>query len=277
MPDPIATPAVSDPKIAELEKKIEVLTKTVTDSQQFVEDSSVLISAIFQNPTLKEQVKTAINNYGNPNPPAPPVPPAPTDPKEFKFDPMTGKPVNAETPPVLPNNPAKEINPDDPRVNELDQNERERIVRVIEQKYGYTSLKEEDRKGLRQRVGKRLKAWGNDFFKIPVTQLAGSLEDAYLLEDLGKAKEENRIDALVEARTNDAAALPSMGGNPPTSSTPQLTAEQQKWTKKLDVPEDKVAARLKELTDTGVMTYKPPEPKDKPIVVTPSGNPAPPS
>lgn len=160
----------------------------------------------------------------------------------------------------------------DPRVEAIDIKSREDAIAEIEKKYGYNTLQADKVKDLRRRVELKLNAWGTSITKAPVNQLNKLLEDAYLLEDLGNAREEKRLDTLLEVHENPAA-LPSMSSQSAVEEGPQMTDQHKSWAKKLGTKEDKVAENLKELMETGKITYKPKEPDNNKAQASPSGQP----
>jgi len=261
MPEPIAAPQpvapaapAVDPTVAALQAQVTQLTGAVQNMGQFVEDSSYVLATIYQDPALK----TAVQGKFNQNPPAPPAPPAPP-------------PATATPPPPAPANvqpPAPS-----PGVQSMDIKMREDIIAGIESKYGYDKLAPDQRKILRRSVEEKMNAWGTSVVNAPVNQLPKTLEDAYLLTDIGKAKEEGRVQGVVEAYTNNMAAIPTMQGASPAPETTTLSADQQKWTKRWNLDEGKVTERLKEFQDTGVMTYKEPAAPGTVAPPAPSGSP----
>lgn len=91
---PAAPDQATQQRIAELEAQLK-------ETQEFVDNASILISAIYKNEPLKQQVQGAVNAAvsGQPyTPPAPTPPPAPQAPQP-RFDPYTGQPL---TPPQAP-------------------------------------------------------------------------------------------------------------------------------------------------------------------------------
>lgn len=251
MPDPVdppanppANPPASDPrdvKIAELETKLE--------------DMGTELGNVTQGLTsLTKVIQEALSA---PNPPANP----PADP--------ANPPTNPPTPPTQPRQ--------DPTVASLDVKSRSDIVTKIEQRFGYDKLPEADRKKLRSSVEARLNGYGTSVFTAPVHQLESLLNDAYLLSDLPKAKEQGRLEGIVDAHVNDIAALPTMSTTPTNTESTQLSTEQQELAQKWNLDQSKVAGHLKELQEKGVITYKPKEQRAAESQATPSGTPTPPA
>lgn len=264
-PAPSGTPTPPAPAAQPVQgvsiEQFNALQDTVRQMSSFVEDASFIISGIYKDPELRQKVGEKFGGGGNPNPQPQPQP----------------QPNPAPQP-----NPQPQPNPGptfvtDARIDDVDIKTREDIIARVEQKYGYTNLPPEQRKTLRRSVEKRLNQWGGSVKSSPVTQLTGLLEDAYVLENLGKAKEEGKLEGLVEARQNAMGAFPTMGNQTPAPQTTQLSTEQQKWTNRWGLDADKVTSRLEEFNATGVMTYKPPTPANNtPPQATPSGSPTPP-
>jgi len=270
-------------QVAELTKKVEASEKLVDQvtklqedlktTSEFVTDASVLISVISQNADLKGKVKDAIEHYD----PSKKEEPKKEEPKEVKFDPYTGEPIKKDDKKEEPKKeePKKETPMTDPRVDDIDMKNRKDIIAAVEKRFGYDKLAEDKQKTMRSAVGKQLRAWGQDIQQVPVSALEDTLKDAYLMVGMKTVEGGNKPDvaALVAAHDADPGALPAMGGGKSEETTTELSADGQKWAKKLEVPEDKVQQRLKELTETGVARYTPPEKKDDAGKKTPSGNP----
>lgn len=241
---PVAPPVDNSAELAALKGEME-------NMRAFVEDASILINAVYQNPTLKEGVQQQIQGtYTAPTPaPAPTPTPTPTPtPQAPKIDPM---------------------------INNLDLKTRDDVVKQIEAGMGYTGMNPDQKRSLRGTVEKRLNEWGTSVLTAPVNQLSSLLKDAYLLSDIGNAKEQGRVEALVSAHGNDLATLPGMGSGSTTSDDASaMTEHHESWSNKLDVSVDKVAENLKEFTETGKISYKAPEPKNiQPAQQAPSGAP----
>lgn len=238
------TPPAPDPrdvKIAELETKLE--------------DMGTELGNVSQGLTgLTKAIQDALS--------APTTPQTPSD-----------NPANPPaTPPANPQPPKQ-----DPTVQSLDVKGRSDIVAQIEKRFGYDRLPEADRKKLRKDVESRLNVWGTSVFTAPVHQLEGLLNDAYVLSDLPKAKEQGRAEGLIDAHINDMAALPTLSNNPTNTETTQLSSEQQELAKKWDLDQSKVANHLKELQEKGVITYKSKEQRQADSQNIPSGTPTPPT
>lgn len=237
------------------------------ESSQFIQDASVLVGAIMKDPALKTQVQASIAGQPvTPVTPTTPITPPVDDKKDWKFDPVTGKPVG-ETPAA----PAK-----DQRVDSLDGRERLKIIDAVEAKFKYSNLKPEEKSQIRKNVGSWLSSYGMKVAEIPVDQLEEKLNDAYLHVGLETATKEGKATDVLDSYFEDPGKLPGMGGGTPDDVPSQLNATQKKWAGKLQVSEDKVAAGLKELTETGVITYKPKEPNSTVKTPAPSGTPTPP-
>ncbi len=256
---------VSDEKIATLEKNLET-------TSGFVQDASVLISVITQNADLKGKVKDAVEGFGK----------KPEDKKEEpkvpKFDPYTGKPLEEKEEKKEEKKEDKKETPmTDPRIDSIDMNERKKVIDAVEKKFGYTKVSDDKRKEIRKAVGAQFREWGMDIATVPVDKFEANLANAYFLVGVNSLPEDDKKDTavadLLAARDADAGALPSMSSQAENKDTTKISAEQQKWSKKLEVPEDKVSAMMKELTDNGVATYKPKEDKKEDKQVIPSGTP----
>jgi len=264
-------------------EQFNALQDTVKQMSSFVEDASFIIGQVYSDPNLRAGLQNKLGQNGNGNPPQNPQPAPPQNDNQkyidagYKFHPVTGQPLDQQTPPANPN-PAPQNNGGPNKVEDMEMKMREDIVARVEQKYGYGNLAPEQRKQLRRSVEKRLNGWGGSVLSSPVNQLTTLLEDAYVLEDLPKAKEEGRIEGLVQARQNDMGALPAMGNQQPAPETTQLSGKQKELSQKWGLDQNKVTERLKEFQETGVMTYKPPTPAgSQPAQPAPSGNPQPPA
>lgn len=257
-------------EIASLKEGLKGLDEAKTqlkDTSQFIEDASILVSAIMKDPALKANVQASIS--GQPvAPTATPTPtpaPAAPDKSTWKFDPETGKPLQA-TPATEP--------PKDTRVDGIDGSLRLKAIQAVESKF---KIGDKDRPNIRKNVGAWLRSYNLDVNTIPVDQLEEKLNDAYLhvgLEVATKDGADNK--AVIDSYFDDTGKLPSMSGGSPDTSATTLSPVQKKWADKLDVSEDKVAAGLKELTETGVIAYKPKEKAAANNTPNPSGTPTPP-
>lgn len=273
-------------EIKKLQKIVEDQGKIITELQGskqqlddvsgYINDTSILVNAIMKDPDLAARVQAKIT--GQPTPPTQPAQPTqpaapavnPDDKSTWKFDPATGKPIT----PAQPTQPAQPAAPTpDPKVTSLDGQKRQEIIDKVEGKF---KIKAEDSKTIRPKVGAWLRSYGLDVTEIPVDQLEQKLSDAYLNIGLQTAKETGTTDAVVESYFDDPGKLPGMGSGGADQGQTALSATQKKWAGKLQVPEDKVAAGLKELTETGAITYKPKE-QQTTQPVQPSGQPNPPA
>lgn len=244
------------------------LQDTVRQMASFVEDASFIISGIYKDPELRAKVGEKFGQPGG-NPPADP---------NANPNPAPQPPANPNPAPAAPvQDPNKPVFVTDSRIDDVDIKSREDIIARVEQKYGYSNLPPEQRRTLRRNVEKQLNNWNTSVRNAPVTQLTRLLEDAYVLQNLGKAKEEGKLEGLVTAHENEMGAFPSMGNQTPQPEATQLSADQQKWTQRWGLNADKVTDRLKEFEETGVATYKPPTPAGQTPPVAPSGNPTPPA
>ncbi len=262
--DEAAVKALKD-ELAALKTQVTELAtakQQLTETSEYINDTSILVNAIMKDPDLAARVQASINGGKPATPPTPPTPPAGDEKKDWKFDPKTGKPINEPTPP-----------PPDERIASLDGQKRQEIIDRVEGKF---KIKTEETKEIRPKVGAWLRSYNMDITKIPVDQLEQKLSDAYLNIGLQSAKETGSTDAVIESYFEDPGKLPGMGSGSPENSPTTLNSTQKKWAGKLNVPEDKVAAGLKELTETGVITYKPKDEKQA-AQATPSGTPTPPN
>lgn len=252
--------ALSDKLEAQTAQLTEAQTQ-LKDSSTFIEDASILVSAIMKNPELKGQVSAAVQGTA---PAAPAAPATPTDDKSgWKFDPQTGKPINE------PAQPAP-----DARIDSLDEKARLEVIDKIESKFRITN---DQRKDMRKSVGAYLASWNMPIDKIPVSQLEDKLNDAYLHVGITQASKDGKEMDVVSSFREDPAKFPAMGSGAATQDSTQLTPEQKKWSQKLNISEDKVAAGLKELTEKGTITYKPKDEVKPADQKTPSGTPTPPA
>lgn len=269
---PPANVAPTAEQFAALQKTVSEQSQYIKEIGPFVEDASVLVAAIYSDPKVKETVLNRVGEYrANPNGQTPPQNPQPAPQNTWKFDPQTGQPIQQQTPPQQPQAP--QTPPKDPRVDQMDVKAREDAIAAVEQKLGYHKLKPEDKKVIRASVEKQLNEWGQSVLSTPVNMLPKLLQDAYVLTDLNKAQSEGRTQELIDARNNEMGIMPPMGASNPQVPTNQLNQDQKTWTKRWNLNEDKVAERLKEYQETGVMTYKPKEPAAANPKPAPSGTP----
>lgn len=251
-------------KLKESEKatiELQSAKDELKESSQFIQDASILVTAIMKDPKLKQDVQAAINGKQSDTPPTPPAPP---DNKDWKFDPLTGKALGDKEPIA------------DKRVDSLDGQARIKIIDAVENKFKYAGLKPEEKASLRKNVGAWLSSYGMKVATIPVDQLEEKLSDAYLHVGLTEAKEKGMTGDVVDRYFEDPGKLPGMGSGNTDASAVQLTPTHKNWAGKLNVSEDKVAQNLKELTETGMITYKPKDDKNNVKPPAPSGTPTPP-
>lgn len=241
-------------EIKKLQDTIKTMQGNMEQMSDYINKSSVIISTIAENKDLMNGVKKAISGE-------PVTPPQPHEPPK---EPVKEPPKEPATPPQPPK---------DPKVDNMDLRMREDIIREVENKYGYDQLPAEKRKELRQKVEARLNRYGLSVVNAPVNALTTYLDDAYLLESIPQAKEDGKLEGLIEARSQEYGALPSMGGGQPKAEENELKEDHRKWAEKLDVPLDKVQKNLKELAENGVISYKPPEKEKKQDQNLPSGQP----
>ena len=270
---PVATPpATPQPNadVQNLQKELGELKDQLGQLKPFVDDASILVSAIYTNPQLKQQVQTAINQNLN-QPGVPGIPPSATPPVPGTPPPAT--PPVPGTPPATPP-PGPQI---DPQVKAMDLKMRDDIVKTVEGQLGYGNLDDAQKKELRGQVETKLNSWNTSVMSAPVSGLTKLLKDAYLVSDISKAKEQGRVEGLIESHQNAQGAFPAMGAAPAASPDTQMTEHHQTWSQKMGVNVDKVAQNLKEFSEKGKIEYKLPQPAAPAVPPAPSGAPVAPS
>lgn len=257
-PAPYVPPAPppANPEVDALKAQIASLQQEKVANEAFINDATIVVNAIEQNPALKTQLKDQIQRGFAPQQPLPIQPVAPVSPQV----------------PVAPTQ-------DQQLVSNLDMKARKDIVAQTEAAFGYSSLEQDKIMDIRRKVGNTLSSWGTSIINAPVDTLQKVLKDAYLINDIGNAKDQGRLAGLVDAHQNDQGAFPSMGSAPQATgdTTAQMDEHHNVWSDKLGVPRDKTAENLKEFTETGKITYKAPPPA-QPVaqLPAPSGTPQPP-
>ena len=224
-----------DQKIKDLEAKLSQMQTQHEQMNEAMGKMGVVVDVIAKDPELTKQLQTAIQKTYN-------IPDDKTTPT--KQDPKT------EDKPVDPQKSALE----DPHVMGIDAKLRQDVIRRIEGKYGVDRMTSEQKKAIRQQVESKMGEWGTSVLKAPVNELENKLEDAYFLTNVGRAKEEGKIEGLIEAHMNDLAAIPNMPSSAAEQGDAELSTEHKTWASKLDVPLDKVQANLKQLQEKGVIT-----------------------
>lgn len=250
-----AAPAADprDAKIAQLEQRLKYFEDEVAP---FVESASTIISAISQDPTLKEGVKGAVMKQYGQQPPAPqPQPQAP--------QPQAPQP-QAPAPQPQPQS--------DPRVDNMDAKARDDIIGRVEARLKLSDKTPEEKSAIRANVRERMARYGQTILSIPVTALENILTDHYVMNELDTHPESTRVQELVEAK-NNPAVIPASPSQSQTPDATQLTPEQEKWSKKLGTDPNKVTSFLKEFNEKGVATYTPKEDKPAQSQQVPSGTP----
>src|SRR3990167_6123800 len=81
-------------------KELSDAKEQLKESSQFIEDASILVSAIMKDSDLKTRVQKSIAGEPDPEPKKEPAPP--DGQKDWKFDPLTGKPLKEPEKPVAP-------------------------------------------------------------------------------------------------------------------------------------------------------------------------------
>lgn len=249
-----AAPAVDprDAKIASLEQRLKYFEDEVAP---FVESASTIISAISQDSTLKEGVKTAVMKQYGQQPAAPQPQPTP------------------QAPAPQPQAPAPQPQPQaDPRVDNMDAKQRDDIIGRVEARLQLSNKTPEEKSAIRAQVRDRLARNGQTILSIPVTALESILVDNYVLTELDSHPESNRVSELIEAK-NNPSVIPASPSQTQTPDATQLTPDQEKWSKKLGTDPNKVTSFLKEFNEKGVATYQPKEDKPAQSQPVPSGTP----
>jgi len=243
-----------DQRIKELEAKLSQMQSQHDQMNEAMGKMGVVVDVIAKDPELTKQLQVAIQKNYNIQP---------------EDKPEDTKPENKpQDKPVDPKKSALE----DPHVMGIDAKLRQDVIRRIESKYGVDRMTADQKKAIRQQVESKMGEWGTSVLKAPVNELENKLEDAYFLTNVGRAKEEGKIEGLIEAHMNDLAAIPNMPSNSTEQGEAELSAEHKTWAQKLDVPLDKVQANLKQIQEKGVITM-PVEAKNS-QQKTPSGAPS---
>lgn len=241
---------------------IATLKKTQEDNKGIIEDAVTLTGLIFQNPELKAKVKeeadyVSVHGFRKPGEKS-------QEKKEEKKEEKKTEEKKEESKP-------------DARIDGLDRTKRNEIISSVEKKLGYSNLTADQKKDIRAKVANQLATYGISVVNAPIDRLETMLEQAYLVTGIQEAdKSAVKGEDLIKNFQNPDGAMPSMNSANSKDDNPALSATQKDWTNKLKLPEDKVAAALKELTDTGVMTYKPKEDSSGKQEKSSSGTPNPP-
>jgi hypothetical protein len=107
------------------------------------------------------------------------------------------------------------------------------VIARFEEKYGVDRLPDEERRELRKKIGDEVfELTGKQLTKLDLRRLPTVLDKAYFLANKEKLVEKSKLEALSEARNNNAAAIgsmPSSGGKSETT----LTHEESKIASKL--------------------------------------------
>jgi hypothetical protein len=261
-PAPAPQPAPQGDSVENLKTQVAQLQGQLQELQPFIEDASLLITGIFNNPQLKQQVVATLQG-GTPQPQPQPQPQPTPQPQQQQPQPQ----------------PMPQLQPLQNKVDDNDVYNRDQIVKQVELNLGLTNLNQDQKKELRRSVEQRLNQWGTSVMTAPVNQLTSLLKDAYVLNQIPQAKEAGKVEGLVDAYVNNQAAFPAMNNANNPNEEVVMTPHHQQWAGKLGVAQDKVAANLKEFQETGRITYKQPENKAAPTPANPvpSGSPVPPA
>lgn len=130
------------------------------------------------------------------------------------------------------------------------------IVRDFETEYGIDKLAEEDKGTLQKRIGKELeemldpkgtKSASELVQELPLDRLPNLLRKAYRLATAEDEKERSRVKGLLQARQNRDAEFGTIPSSSASSSNQQLTAEEMKVAKKLNISPDKYLKQKQEI------------------------------
>lgn len=130
------------------------------------------------------------------------------------------------------------------------------LINDFERRFGIDQLPSEDRGKLQQRIGLELvemldpkgdKTTRQVLDDISLERLPRYLEKAYKLATDGDRKERERAQAILEARRNNEASLGSIPSSGVNSQTKELTPEQKKVARRLNISEEKYLKQVEEI------------------------------
>lgn len=249
MPEPTTTPPVTTPapnatppetpksfSVSESEWKktqdtLGSLSSTISEQTEFINGAAVVINTLAYTPELREAFQAQLKKqYGMVDGGGQPSQQPPQTP--------------AARPPAA--NASGSPGPDyERKVEEVSVAQREQTISDFEKDFGIEGLKDEDKKGVRQKVESYLNEFGWSVKTMPLPKLRSAMEKAYWGANPDKLREEGRFEGSAESRNNAYGRMPGIpGGAPPSSSQePALSNKQKEWLKKLRVDEDAAKKR----------------------------------
>lgn len=220
-----AQPAPQAPdRVAELEKKLGEISKTVSDQNEFIQGASVVINTIAYDPELRtafqQKLRGGVVGQG----------------ENAGFQPQQSNPQGNA--PAVPQNQTPKS---DDKLNDVEQSQREEVLRTFEKEAGIEGMAEEDKKETRRKIEGFLNEFGWSVGSLPLSRLRANLDKAYQGTQIDKLREEGRLQGAIQMAGNAGAVMPTLSGNNPnhTSQEQDLTAEQKKWLEKTGVDVEK--------------------------------------
>jgi hypothetical protein len=198
--------------------------KYVSETNDFIKGSSVVVNTLASDPNLRAQFQEALKKqYGG-------VVGEGEQPSKQQPQGQPQAQTNSE--------PKAQDNVVTKRVDNIEIAQREDTISEFEGQMGITALKPEEQKEARRQIESYLNDFGWSVKDVPLPMLRKSLERAYVgTVGVSKLREEGKLEGVAAFRNNQAATMGSFPGGAPESQdqTPKLTAKQREWTEKLGV------------------------------------------
>ena len=130
--------------------------------------------------------------------------------------------------------------------------EKEKIINSFDQKYGFTSMKDEEYKRIAGAIGTTIADWGIDLVH-PTTEMLNklpkALEDAYSLIRIQQARKDGKAEGLVEADQNNKGRIPFIPSgsieNPDEITEGSLTSQEKEAAAKMKLTPKEYAEQKK--------------------------------
>ena len=209
-----------------------------TNLFKFVNDMGVVLDVVEEDPELKLKIQSGVKNRMNGNNPS-----STNNQGQNNGNPQ-GVPSNQ---PHQANGQGNAAQVEDPKTAELDgkvtqltKSQRAKIISDFEIKYGINKMPEKERDEFRAKIGTKMTQWGHKIDEVPLESLHGLMEDALIVADPDRLKEEGRLDGILKARGQDYGSMSSMPSG--MAASPEeggdFSSKQKNFMKDLGVSEE---------------------------------------
>lgn len=244
-----------------LKADLETLKRKHDDSEKWIQDTSIVLSAIGSDPAVKKSVQDSIIKMYGPtsppdpaNPPVNPIPAPPENPPVTPANPPVTPPINPNSVPPAnpPVTPTVATTPpvNNQRLEDLESSGRNTIIEKFYKDTGLNNLDEDKRQAISRKIETQLNKWGQGVKRSDLLQLPQLLKDAFVLS----GKQELSKEDLAKTQTNQGAMIPNINGagiTPPQDGEVKLTEEQSKLAKMWGLDEGRIKKRILESKTPG--------------------------